>query len=194
MPRLIVYLFVELVRTLFYGRLAKHGLGLRHLFTLNTWMALCLGTLLFSSMANAATESFSAAPVSMSARIKITVVIPPVVQILENRHPVSLTFAGEKAARSSAVQRVVLISNLRNGICVELRLAQPQVSGWQMQLSGNANVLVEAAGDGYRLCVRRPGRYEMTLEHEFMLKDATVLMARADTALDWPVYLNLATP
>lgn len=194
MPRLIASLLDELAQALFNGLFAGPCFNLQRFLAVKTWMALCLVTMLVSSPADAANESFSAASVSMSARIKITVVIPPVVQILENKHPVTLTFAGEKASRSSAVQHVVLISNLRNGICVELRLAQPQVSAWQMHLSGNANVLVEEAGDGYRLCVRRPGRYEMTLEHEFMLKDAAVLMARADTALDWPVYLNLATP
>lgn len=193
MSRLIAHLFGESAQAVSYGLFAGRFFHLKLFLAFKAWMALCLTAMLVSSPSEAANESFSAASVSMSARIKITVVIPPVVQILENKHPITLTFAGDKTSHSSAVQRVVLISNLRNGICMELRLAQNQVSAWQMRLSGNANVLVEEMGDAYRLCIRRPGRYEMALEHEFMLKDANPL-ARADTALDWPVYLSLATP
>lgn len=192
MSRLLAHLLGELAqaRRLFAGQ----GCNIKHGLAVKAWLALCVAALLVPLPADAASESFSATSISTSARLKITVVIHPVVQILENSHPVSLTFAGEKASRTSAVQHVVLISNLRHGICMELHLAQTLVSAWHMRLRGHASVLVEELGDGYRLCVRHPGRHEMALEHEFMLKDASPQRARADTALDWPVYLSLATP
>ena len=194
MSRLIT-IIGEMAQPLYRGLVGRHCFNLTRLSAVKAWIALCLGTMLVSSPASASASEFrSAAAVTMSARIKITVVIPPIVQILDNKHPVELTFTGEKASRTSAVQHVVLISNLRNGICVELRLAQTQVGGWQIRLSGNASVRVEEMGDGYRLCTSSPGRYELALEHEFVLKDASPLMARADTALSWPVYVSLATP
>ena len=78
-----------------------------------------------------------------SASLNIRIVIPAVMQVLENSHPAE--FDGDQPVE----QRLVVLSNMRHGFCASLRLSDPAVA------------------DGYRLCTRQPGRYTLRLRHAF---------------------------
>jgi hypothetical protein len=126
-----------------------------------------------------------------AAAINFAVVIPAVLRILENSHPLSLPVADRPDAHISVSQRLVLLSTLGKGFCMELQLRQ-QLTDWQLRVSGSAGARIETSAGGYRLCVGRAGRYEVMLQHDFTLNDS----ARASQAavLDWPVLVSLATP
>lgn len=129
-----------------------------------------------------------------SAALDLAIVIPPILRVLENSHPSILATDKPMPARVIALQRVILISTVRSGFCMDLRLDLRQVSDWQLRLAGNPRIQVEANNGGYRLCARRAGRYELALEHDFMLQASAPRPTSADTAIDWPVNVSLATP
>jgi hypothetical protein len=97
----------------------------------------------------------------------------------------------------SAVQRIVLVSTLGKGFCVDLQISPGHLSGWQIEVSGSAGTYLERSELGYRLCTRRPGRYDMALKHEFELAAAggsDRAAYRPSVPLSWPVHLSLTTP
>lgn len=113
-----------------------------------------------------------------SASLNIRIIIPAVMQVLENSHPSQLE--GDQPFE----QRLVVLSNMRHGFCAILRLNDTAVDGWRLQAEEVSGVSVQAVADGYRLCTRQPGRYTLRLRHEFG--------ARAEqTALGWPVQTEL---
>jgi hypothetical protein len=161
----------------------------------------------------------AAAPASNSTDTRKTdavdfaIVIPALLRLLENDHPAELNPLAEVAAPISALQRVVLVSTMRSGFCMDLRLnplqaGQAQVTDWQVQLaalSGAAaasGARVEAFEGGWRVCARRAGRFELALQHAFSVQprspQAGTRLA-ADTSyqapsMGWPVALSLSTP
>lgn len=155
-------------------------------------IALCAGVL-WGSTSTSAHDSLSADGRKAGTTQDFRIIIPEVLHILENSHPSSLTVAGTlMTPRISALQRVVLVSTLRKGFCMDLRLNQPQVADWQVQVGGSAGIWIEPLDGGYHLCAHHAGRYELALQHDFSLKDGA--RGNLAPALDWPVSMSLATP
>lgn len=113
-----------------------------------------------------------------SASLSFRVVIPPVMRVIENSHPTQID-GGQPVE-----QRLVVLSNLKNGFCASLRLSDPAVAGWRLQTDEVGGVTLQPMADGYRLCASRPGRYTLRLQHAF---DAVAPQA----ALTWPVQTDL---
>lgn len=157
---------------------------------------LCTGSLCISTMtlANSVTGT-DGKPVS--AALNFTIIIPAVLRMMENTHPSSLPIPQSSTTQIEAQQRIVVLSTLRRGFCMDLRLNQAQVASWQLQVSGSKSSWVEAVVGGYRLCIGRAGRYELALQHEFGLKQASPAEAThqpALLALNWPVNVSMVTP
>lgn len=148
--------------------------------------------LLGAAGAASAHENFSTDGKQARAALNFTIIIPAVMRILENSHPTALVATELAGAPFSALQRLVLVSTLGKGFCMDMRLTLGQIADWQIKLSGSAGTRIEAADGGYRLCIARAGRYEVALQHDFSVSTA----ARANTAgaLQWPVNVSLATP
>jgi hypothetical protein len=120
-----------------------------------------------------------------SAALDFRIIIPPIMRVLENSHPGELK--ADASGALSAQQRLVVVSNMKRGFCVSLRMAEPQRAGWRLQHTGSeAGVSLQPAADGYRLCTSRPGRYTLQLQHEFGNTDL-------QAAQRWPVQTDLIT-
>lgn len=118
------------------------------------------------------------------ASLDFRIIIPPVMQVLENSHPRQLdTFADGKV---SAQQRLVVLSNMRGGFCVSLRRAAPQLGSWELQTAPQSGIQLSPAADGYSLCGTRPGRYTVLLQHHFGTSDGSA------NALNWPVQTDIS--
>ena len=167
---------------------ARTGLG----YQARVGLTLCVGLLATSSAG--AHEVWHTDGRPASAALNITIVIPAVLRILENTHPLSLEPADALTARTSALQRMVLVSTLGKGFCMGLQLNQPQIKEWQLRISGSAGAWVEPVASGYKLCAARAGRYEVALQHDFALKEKGQQLASPPSAVDWPVNISLATP
>lgn len=113
-----------------------------------------------------------------SASLNIRIVIPAVMQVLENSHPAE--FDGDQPVE----QRLVVLSNMRHGFCASLRLSDPAVAGWRLQADEVGGVTLQAVADGYRLCTRQPGRYTLRLRHAFGTGTQQAVLA-------WPVQTDL---
>jgi hypothetical protein len=145
----------------------------------------CLVTLAVIATAPLARAESGFAPPGgrASAALDFRIIIPPVMQVLENSHPGELQ--ADASGVLSAQQRLVVVSNMKRGFCVSLRMAEPQLAGWRLQHSSlEAGVRLEPAADGYRLCTSRPGRYTLQLQHEFGHTDLK-------TAQRWPLQTDL---
>jgi hypothetical protein len=118
-----------------------------------------------------------------SATLNFRIVIPPVMRVLENSHPQQIDPAADGSL--SAQQRLVVMSNMKRGFCVTLRLTDPQFDGWQLQTAPQSGVMLGPVADGYRLCSNRPGRYTLLLQHQFGSSPAS------SNALNWPVQTDL---
>lgn len=116
---------------------------------------------------------------SASARVNIRVTVPPVVNILENSHP--STLAAEPGP-ITALQRIVLHTNVRQGACVELTRRVPGAS-WELRAVGGEAVSVHALGDGWRLCTLRQGTHAVLIEHRFGAELAGRWPLRTDAVL-----------
>lgn len=156
-------------------------------------LALCTGMLVSPPSAHA-NEAWRTDGKPVSAALSITIVIPAVLRILENTHPLSLPPADALTARTSVVQRMVLLSTLGKGFCMDLRLDRQQIADWQLRVSGSAGAWLEPAAAGYRLCAARAGRYELALQHDFALTEKDQGPAGLTKVLDWPVNMSFATP
>ena len=119
------------------------------------------------------------------------IIIPPVLRVVENSYPPVLPAADGQTGRISALQRVVLVSTMRRGFCMDLRLTQSRMTDWQVQASGSTGISVAPSEGGYRVCASRAGRYELALQHAFSLKNRLSASAKPAPAVDWPVQLDL---
>lgn len=120
---------------------------------------------------------------SASATVRLRVVIPPIVRVLGNQHPGSVSLA-DAAGR----QDLEVLTTMRQGFCAALRLNTTGVRDWSLQ-SDNPAVQVQRTGDGYRVCAPRNGHYRVALEHRFEL-DVPVSMG-SGARLPWPVLTEL---
>jgi hypothetical protein len=127
-----------------------------------------------------------------STPLDFSIIIPVVLRIIENRHPRSLPVAAAHASTRSATQHLVLVSTLGKGFCMELQLTKANIVDWQVTVAGSPGTWVQPSREGYRVCARHAGRYELALQHNFQLKTSDHEKGSSD--LDWPVSLSLATP
>lgn len=131
-------------------------------------------------------ESVLASTGKASATLELRIVIPPVMRVLENSHPVRMD--AEASGDWSAEQRLVVVSNMKRGFCVTLRMSAPEVEAWRLNTPKTGGVTLNPVSDGYRLCAPRPGRYTLLLQHEF----AAATTQRTNTgALRWPVQTDI---
>lgn len=119
-----------------------------------------------------------------SAALDFRVIVPPVMQLLENSHPARLDLPAEGAL--SAQQRLVVVSNMKRGFCVTMRVDTPHVEAWRLQAAQQGGVTLQELDDGYRLCTARPGRYTLVLQHEFDAAPGDLPKAMA-----WPVQTDI---
>jgi len=113
-----------------------------------------------------------------SAALNFRVVIPPVMRVIENSHPMQIDGA------QPVEQRLVVLSNMKHGFCASLRLNDPQLTGWRLKTEETAGVTLQPLADGYRLCANRPGRFTLRLQHEFA-------PGPFQAAQTWPVQTEL---
>ena len=103
---------------------------------------------------------------SASAGLNFRVIIPPVLQVLENRPAPRLQAEGAGAWLGQ--QRLVVVSNLRQGFCAHLRgSVGTDTAGWTLRALPPSGVLTERVADGWRVCTLRAGRHQLELEHRF---------------------------
>lgn len=127
-----------------------------------------------------------------AAVVDLRIVIPRIMRVLENSYPALLPVASDQTFRVSALQRLVLVSTLPRGFCMDLHLTLRQVTDWQLKLSGSAGTRIESSSGGYRLCTARAGRHEIALSHDFQLPDT--MWNTSSPPLDWPVQVSLTAP
>ena len=140
---------------------------------------LALG-LVLAPLPATAEGAWTAGDGNASARLNIRIVIPPVMRVLENSHPPQID------GTQPVEQRLVVLSNMKRGFCVTLRLRSPEVDQWQVQAVPEPGVTLQAAGQAYRLCSDRPGRYTMVLRHEFGVHTPGA------QAMHWPVQTDIS--
>ena len=150
-----------------------------------TTVAVSLGLVLAPLATQAESQMVSGDSPSASASVHIRVVIPPVMRVMENSHPLVLERPADGGALS-AEQHLVVLSNMRQGFCVNLRMAAPGVEQWQLSASADSGVTLQPTGDGYRVCGPRPGRYNVVLRHQFDFSPAT-----QQSAQGWPVMTDI---
>lgn len=122
-----------------------------------------------------------------SAAQEFRIVVPRVLRVLENSHPVRLD--AEADGGWSAEQRLVVFTNMKRGFCITLRMSAPEVGAWRLHTPQSGGITLDAVHDGYRLCTPRPGRYTLLLKHEF---DATTQRSTTGV-LTWPVQTNITS-
>jgi hypothetical protein len=120
---------------------------------------------------------------STSASLDIRIIIPPTMRVLENNHPTELTpvVGGDW----SAEQRLVVLSNMKRGFCVTLRMNSPEVDAWRLKAEQTGGITLSSVNDGYRLCAPRAGRYTLLLQHDFEATRSTAESIR------WPVQTDI---
>ena len=129
-----------------------------------------------------------------SASVDIRIVIPAVMQVIENSHPTQLGVAVDGGW--TAQQKLVVHSTMKRGFCVSLRLAAPQVADWQLQTAQHGGTTLTPVADGYRLCTSRPGRHTLVLQHAFASAPETASASSANLTglppgLNWPVRTDV---
>lgn len=120
-----------------------------------------------------------------SATLDFRIVVPPVMRVLENSHPRQLT--AETNGEWSAQQKLVVLSNMKHGFCVSMQLSAPEVRTWRLRLNTPEGLRLSPAGQGYRLCAPRAGRYTLLLDHAFALAPTTDAGAPR-----WPVQTDIS--
>lgn len=140
--------------------------------------------LLFTPLAGMGESSLAGPSRSAGASLDFRIVIPPVMQLLENSHPARLDLPASGAL--SAQQKLVVVSNMKRGFCVTMRVDADEVDGWRLQTAQHGGITLLEVDDGYRLCTARPGRYTLLLQHEF---DAAP--GESPKALAWPVQTDI---
>ncbi len=119
-----------------------------------------------------------------SASIDIRIVVPPIMRVLENSHPSQLVPA--VGGDWSAEQRLVVLSTMKRGFCVTLRMNTSDVEAWRLQTEQSGGITLNPVSDGYRLCTPRPGRYTLLLQHEFEASGNGDMQS-----LRWPVQTDI---
>lgn len=142
--------------------------------------------LLFSPFSALAESSVGVNGASASATVRIRVVVPPVVRVLQDVHPRALEAATDQTL--TAEQTLVVSTNIRQGYCLDLQNNSRPGTPWQLRSVGGDAVVISPQGDGYRLCGDRPGIHTLVLQHEFQ-PGADGLAA----PLPWPVRTELAS-
>ncbi|MBD3893138.1 hypothetical protein [Hydrogenophaga sp.] len=122
---------------------------------------------------------------SARAALDFRIIIPPMIELLENSHPGRIDVNG--AAVLSAWQQLTVASNMKRGFCLHLSLSAAEVSGWRLQSTPGNGITITPLGQGYRLCSSRPGRYTLRLLHQF---DITATNG-GPASLRWPVQTDL---
>ena len=148
-------------------------------------LVVSLGLLLVPSAGQCEARFTNTVP-SASASLDFRIIIPPVMRVLENSHPWQLDAGADGSLAAS--QRLVVLSNMKHGFCVTLRLAAPAPGEWQVDAATVPGVSLQPAGDGWRLCSARPGRYTLQLQHRFA---RTAHGQTPGTA--WPVQTDITT-
>lgn len=158
-------------------------------------MILCCGAASGSTLSTPTNQVQIANSRQTNRALDFTIVVPAILQILENRHPSLITSPAFPASRISVTQDIVLLSTLRKGFCMDLGLSNVQLVEWQLTVSGgSAGTSVERVGGGYRLCMARAGRYKLALQHSFNTSNLLIGAATPPTEFGWPVSLSLSTP
>lgn len=145
----------------------------------------CLTSLvLLAAPTTSVGEAVVAGPGGASASLRISITVPAVMRVLENSHPVQLTpiVGGDW----SAEQRLVVLSNMKRGFCVTLRMNTADVEAWRLQTEQTGGITLSPVSDGYRLCTPRPGRYTLLLQHEFEASGNSTMQS-----LRWPVQTDI---
>jgi hypothetical protein len=130
-------------------------------------------------------ESVVAGPSGASASLRISITVPAIMRVLENSHPVQMdpVVGGDW----SAEQRLVVLSNMKRGFCVTLRMNTSEVDRWRLQTEQTGGITLSPVSDGYRLCTPRPGRYTLLLQHEFEASGNSTMQS-----LRWPVQTDIS--
>ena len=128
-------------------------------------------------------EGLTVSQGNAGASLDFRIIIPPIMQVLENSHPTQLTpvVGGDW----SAEQRLVVVSNMKRGFCVLLRMNSPDVDAWRLKTEQTGGITLSPFSDGYRLCTPRPGRYTLLLQHDFEAAENTT------ESLRWPVQPDI---
>ncbi|QHE78167.1 hypothetical protein F9Z44_20080 [Hydrogenophaga sp. PBL-H3] len=129
-------------------------------------------------------EAVQAGPDGASASLRIRIVVPSVMRVLENSHPAQMDPVVD--GDWSAEQRLVVVSNMKRGFCVTLRMSTPEVEAWRLQTEQSGGITLNAVSDGYRLCTPRAGRYTLLLRHEFEAAGKNT-----NASLRWPVQTDI---
>lgn len=153
----------------------------RHLSATVTSLALML-----APVAASAEASFASPGGNASAALDFRIIIPPIMRVLENSHPLQL--AADADGTLGAEQRLVVLSNMKHGFCVQLSRDNTALGAWQLDAIPEPGVTLQNTGSGYRVCSARPGRYTLVLQHRFGA--ATAPLAGADRPL-WPVQTDI---
>lgn len=143
----------------------------------------CAG-LLLAPATGMGESRLSPADASASASVDIRIVVPPYMRVLENSHSSELAAGADGTLGGE--QRLVVVSTMRRGFCVTLRLAQPGIGPWQLNAAPEPGVTIESAGEAWRLCSARPGRYTLNLQHRFAMSRAA-----SDSARPWPIQTDI---
>ena len=127
-----------------------------------------------------------------SASVDIRVVVPPVMQVLQDMHPLNLATGMPDNGVFSSTQRLVVFSNLKSGFCITLQQASIKIDKWSVEPTTTTNgvTLTSMASSGYLLCSKALGRQTIDLQHTFKLKTGTPLFS----AFPWPISWSIASP
>ncbi len=128
-------------------------------------------------------ESLLTSQRSASASVDIRIIVPPIMRVLENSHPVQLEPLVD--GDWSAEQRLVVLSTMKRGFCITLRVNTPDVDAWRLKTEQTGGITLSPVSDGYRLCTPRAGRYTLLLQHDF---EASRNISRS---LSWPVQTDI---
>ncbi|HEY9095371.1 MAG TPA: hypothetical protein VIN35_06475 [Hydrogenophaga sp.] len=156
-----------------------------------SWLALPLlaGALWAWPSTGQAEANLGGAAGKASASLNFRIVIPPVLQVLENSHPQQIQ-TNDDGSATTAEQKLVVVSNMKHGFCIALR--HPGASNkthWQLQQSPTSatgsGAVLSPSSDGYRLCTARAGRFTLVLRHQFA--------GASQAPLAWPVQAEFLT-
>lgn len=105
------------------------------------------------------------------ASVRFQVIVQPYLRLLRNSHPPTLAVTGNDPIH--AEQRLTVATNQANGFCLDLLPTGPGAALQSKRLSvSGAAVEVSPMGSGYRVCARRHGTFDITLNHEFQTTGA----------------------
>lgn len=131
-------------------------------------------------------ESLVVSQGSAGASLDFRIIVPPIMRVLENSHPTQVDASAN--GDWNAQQRLVVLSNMKRGFCVTLRMNTPDVNAWRLNTEQSGGITLSPVSDGYRLCTPRAGRYTLLLQHRFEASSNSSMQS-----LRWPVQTDLTT-